>query len=78
MKFALLAALLMVSVAPAFAEDGNEAAKPSEAKTPPETVRVADEATEGLFERIRGAHLRAVQRGALAVNEASPTAPGHQ
>ena len=45
-----------------FAEEG----KPSQAVPPVEVLKLSDEAGQALFERVRGAHLRAIQKGLIA------------
>jgi hypothetical protein len=63
MKIMLLAVFLVLPFPPARAELSESAAKPVKIE---ETVKLSAEAAEGLFDRIRGAHLRAIQRGNLA------------
>jgi hypothetical protein len=62
MKMILLAALCLIPVSFAFAE--GEAPKPTEDKTV-EPPRITEDANQGLFDRVRSAHARAVQRGVV-------------
>lgn len=71
MKFVLVASLFLAPFALAHADSGENSA-PKAVKTE-ETVRLTDEASQGLFERIRGAHLRAVKQGKILA--AVPSAP---
>lgn len=62
-----LAALFLFAAAVARAE--GEA--PKAAPPPVETVKVTDQPDADLFERIRGAHIRAEKSGQIAVNTAA-------
>ena len=72
MKFVILAALVLMPVSLiAFAE--GEVAKTAAEKPPVDTIEVTNNNAPGLFERIRGAHLRAVEKGTLAAAVATPS-----
>ncbi len=60
MKFLVLFSILISPLAFAEGESGKPAATPA---TTEETVSISQEATAPLFERVRGAHTRALQTG---------------
>jgi hypothetical protein len=76
MRFVVLAAffLLPVSRSLAFGEDAAPAqAVPSKSENVEIVAPVVEQATQGLFERIRGAYVRAAREGRLAQSTASKT-----
>jgi hypothetical protein len=72
MKALLFAAVILLPTSFAFAEGdakqpaANETAQPKAATAPVDTIEVTTDSAPGLFERIRGAHIRAEQKGAIA------------
>ncbi len=64
MKFVLLAFFCFV---PVFAFAAGEKERSAVVDRPVETIKLTDQITEGLFDRVRGAHLRAFQRGAIVL-----------
>lgn len=66
MRFVVLAALCLIPISPAFAE-GETTETPKLTETTVEPPTVSEEANLGLFDRVRGAHTRAVQRGIIVV-----------
>ena len=62
MKFILLAALFL---APVLSLADSVAAPQAVEKPPVDTIEVTPDAAPGLFERVRDAHIRAVQKGAI-------------
>jgi hypothetical protein len=65
MKYLALFSLLAGSVA--LAEDNAPTTPLSGASKTEETVTLSEEATAPLFDRVRGAHLRAQKNGSVAV-----------
>ncbi len=64
MKFLLFAVFFSLPFAIAHAEVVEIAAKSAKMEA---TVKLSAEVAKGLFDRIRGAHLRAIQRGSVAI-----------
>lgn len=62
--YLLAAALCLLTTAFARAE-GESSPAQTQVKAPAETVDVPPEASTGLFERVREAHIRAVQKGSV-------------
>jgi hypothetical protein len=80
MKYLTLFSLLLAAPF-ALAEDGATPAAATTTGTPAkteETVTLSEEATAPLFERVRGAHLRAQQNGKVAAVTPSSAAPEQQ
>jgi hypothetical protein len=63
MKVLIIAAFCFLTAAMHARAEGE--ATPA-VKTPIETIEVAPESSTGLFERVRDAHIRAVQKGTIA------------
>jgi len=66
----LVASLCLLTPVLAHAE-GELASERAQVKVPGETVEVAPESSTGLFERVREAHVRAVQKGSVASGQKS-------
>ncbi|MGZ3653757.1 MAG: hypothetical protein ACXVB9_00205 [Bdellovibrionota bacterium] len=72
MKALLIAAVILLPASLAFADSdakqpaAGETAQPKAVVPPVDTIEVTADSAPGLFERIRGAHIRAVKSGALA------------
>jgi hypothetical protein len=65
MKTVFFFALVSLLSATASFAEGEATALP-QVKGPGETVEVAPESSTGLFERVREAHIRAVQKGTIS------------